>query len=239
MRLIILFLVFLFIGLSGCSKTGLSDQEKTELDVEKELNAKLISQINSNAKWYSDRYDFFAAKETFQIESENAVFVARICDYLVPVCSLSRTAPGRALIAAEGVKYDTPSIFTWQWVKLFAIILTIGSAGLMLVRGWIYWLAPTKQAMKAAKQNATTAKENAKEILETARRDAEKIVLKASINAEIITTEAENNLQSLTEIKLIRKEEEKFIANLASKKAQIEKDVAKLESAAAAVRGRF
>lgn len=209
--------VFALVGLTGCCVD--CTNTKSEYDESIEKVAELRQIIKNRTAIIIQQTESLNAIQTGQLAAENAVFLARACDYVVPICPTSVTAPGRALIAKFGVKFDTPQLLTWQIYKLSGFALILVLAGFAARLGWLFSIAPrtaeveaAKQAVKASEDVLEAAKTKAEEILTAAYENAAEVSLEASIELAATREANERGLESLNRKKSHLAEKELEIA---------------------------
>jgi hypothetical protein len=146
LRFATLSLMFL---LSGCCL----DCTNTKAEFEG-LQAQLatLNQIKADAQWIETQADFYSQKAVQERANESAVMIARVCDYVVPVCERELVEPGRQLIAKYGTQYDSPVTVKNQFLKLIFMVSSTLASLFVLVALWrvVAWVS--KQENKTANQ---------------------------------------------------------------------------------------
>lgn len=236
--------IFVLFSLTGCCLD--CTNTKSEYDAAIETIQKLRGQVQEYSAWADTTVKSLNAQEVKNRELEKAVFNARICDYVVSICPGSMTAPGRALIAQFGTKYDTPGILTAQIGKLIMLAALVVAICVFVTFGWLQLIAPRKKAIdelerttKASHQTLEAAKLEAEGLLEAARQNADQTALEAANDLQAVAEATERELASLKTAKTHRAEAEIALAKAKAELTALDTSVRNMKAAQDAIKGAF
>lgn len=170
MKILLFFALSFVFFLSGCCPDCTNSKAEFE-----GLQAQLatLNQVKSDAEWIQKQADFYSQKAVQERTNESAVMLARVCDYVIPVCEREMVEPGRRLIADFGTQYDSPATVKNQIFKLVFMGSLVLASLLMLIAAWWVLVRPSKQKLDDARQLVSEARTEALALQEHARQRAD------------------------------------------------------------------
>lgn len=242
MRILKVAFLLSIIVLSGCCIDCKNTAEEYDNALKKISNLEATNKnneawLNSQEEFYSKKEKYFSKIETQRREIESAVQQTRVCDYIVPTCPSDMTAPGRAIIAKYGTKFDTNDISELQIMKVIIIIIGFFIFGLFIYGLWFFLITPNKRDFQKAKNeldnlHRKAAKFESEAIEGSLRRKADiESTIQQLENKEIQISELidfQNKQFEENELKSIR---------LTNKNSDFEKDIARLKATMDAMKG--